>query len=414
MTHIGCIGVDCPICPRLERPGWGTVRAYLTGQSPAAKKATRRPTSAKKKELSPEPCIHRGQETRRATCGTCTGRVSLKVFACAKHGECTIDKLADGERTQCCRLCSDYQAPPEMTPATAATIAGPSNLVIRFDEKNLFPKLKGKRFNSSLFRHGDGWALAFRDGWAGSQIHIATLTDDFKPRSLHTLDLQHSLAPYGREDPRLFSLGDGWALSFIGVFGRQRILHTNQLYAELGPDWTVRRVFAPDFAARQEWEKNWAFFQHDDGQLYAVYSIAPHKILRIDGSTAELVHETTWPANRWQGGLLRGGAAPVRVGDEFYHFFHGRTEKGKIKRYTTGLYTFEAAPPFRVRRFTPAPLLTPDPKSRPKDQWAEVVFTCGAVLHDGRWYLSSGIHDRWTEIVTIDAAEIERRLEAAV
>lgn len=40
----------------------------------------------------------------------------LPVFACAKHGECTVDKLADRERLACCRICADYAERPPAPP----------------------------------------------------------------------------------------------------------------------------------------------------------------------------------------------------------------------------------------------------------------------------------------------------------
>ncbi len=52
-------------------------------------------------------CRHRGQETRRESCGVCSGRVELKVLSCGVHGECTVAKpLPD---VACCATCPDYQ-----------------------------------------------------------------------------------------------------------------------------------------------------------------------------------------------------------------------------------------------------------------------------------------------------------------
>ncbi len=37
MKHIGCLGDNCPICPKLDLPGYERVRAHLTGQPVKAK-----------------------------------------------------------------------------------------------------------------------------------------------------------------------------------------------------------------------------------------------------------------------------------------------------------------------------------------------------------------------------------------
>lgn len=41
-------------------------------------------------------CLHRGAEIRREVCETCKGKVQVKVFACDRHGECTISKEIQG------------------------------------------------------------------------------------------------------------------------------------------------------------------------------------------------------------------------------------------------------------------------------------------------------------------------------
>jgi hypothetical protein len=52
------------------------------------------------------PCVHLGTGRRRVECTTCAGRVELKVFACAVHGECTTGTRVDAVAA-CCQGCSD-------------------------------------------------------------------------------------------------------------------------------------------------------------------------------------------------------------------------------------------------------------------------------------------------------------------
>lgn len=282
--------------------------------------------------------------------------------------------------------------------------------ILRFNEHNFFPGLKGKRFNSSLMAHGDGYLLAFRDGWKGSEIHVATLGRDFQPQAIVQLKLWHVDANYGREDPRLFWYRDKLHVAYIGVVGDRRIHHTNVLYARLSADLQVERIFSPKYAGRNLWEKNWQFFEHAD-ELFAIYSVAPHQVLRIDGDRAELVYKTQTPAP-WSlpKSEMRGGASPVLVGDEWWCFFHSRaTVKGRLT-YVTGLYTFEARPPFRIQRIIPEPIQWADRATNTDGNYADVIFSCGAVCKDGRWLISSGEHDRTTRIDAFDHGELERRL----
>jgi len=275
-------------------------------------------------------------------------------------------------------------------------------LIKRFDETNLAPGQPGKRFNSSIIAYGDGYLMAYRDGWAGSEIHLVRLDAACNPvGNSWKLHLRHSKANYGREDPRLFMHNGRVHVAYAGVVGRP--LHTNVLYARLAEDLTVEQVSFPMLKGRNRWEKNWSFFS-SGGELFAVYAVAPHRIIRVDGSHAEFVYESPTRIT-WHGGEMRGGASPVLVGDEWWHFFHDRIDTGGMATYRTGLYTFSAKPPFAPLRYLPDPLMVANAASRPHDQYCNVVFTCGAAQAGNGWILSSGIHDRWTELQRFDNLE---------
>jgi len=274
-------------------------------------------------------------------------------------------------------------------------------------------ELPGRRFNASIIRWGDsGYLLAWRNGWRGSEIYLSELGSDFRPNGRHygPLALRHSEAGYGREDPRLFMHDGALHVAYIGVVGGSRIRHTSQLYARLNADLTVSRVHYPHYEKRNGWEKNWQFFSHDDA-LYAIYRAAPHQVLRINGDAARLAFETPWQTG-WRGGEIRGGAAPVRVGDEYWCFFHDKISKDGRLVYRMGLYTFEARPPFRPLRVIREPLLSADAGSFKvlHDNYCNCVFPGGAVEHGTHWIIAAGVHDRWAELHRLNHVELETRL----
>lgn len=258
----------------------------------------------------------------------------------------------------------------------------PSDWPIRFDETTLWPSEPGLRFNPSIIADGDGYLFAVRNKWWGSDILVGRLDASFRPIDHpNRLELGHADADTGRDDPRLFRRRGRPHVSFTGTARGVRAPTHNQLYARLSEDgMQVEELFAPHFPARQRWEKNWSFFEHAD-DLYAVYSFTPCRILRIQGNTATVAHETP-TASIWQGGEIRGGAAPVRVGDELWCFTHDRILEGARLTYRTGLVTLDGAPPFTVRRMIGVPILSGDARSKPKGQNASVVFAGGAVRRD--------------------------------
>lgn len=418
---------------------WGLIVPPLE-ESPVAEPAVATPAAPSATVLFHPACLHRGEVTGSSVlCGTCKKKTSLKVFTCTRHERCTIGQAEDAGITDCMR-CPERRAPLGVSLPVRETVpqqpwrpwaegvppgrrpparphvyrARPHSMnpswPIRFDEHNLWPGVRGKRFNPSLLRWGQGYLFCARNGWAGSDIYLGRLDKDFNPVGTPwKLELFHGReANYGREDPRLFVFRGRVHVAYVGVVGGHSILHTSMLYARLNADLRVEQVYYPQLKNRRAWEKNWAFFEHS-GNLYAVYTIVPHVILRLDGENCERVHESPSFAP-WQGGELRGGASPVRVGDEYWHFCHDRIEDRGHRIYRTALVTFNAEPPFALRRWIPDPILHADRGSRPPDQYASVVWTAGAVRAGDDWILANGVHDRTSELVKIPHASLRDRL----
>jgi len=294
------------------------------------------------------------------------------------------------------------QAPPGSAPFV------PSRVVARFDEFNLAPGQKGKRFNASLMAWKDGYLLAYRDGWEGSEVHVATLDAGLNPLATVQLRLRHVYATYGREDPRMFLHKGQPHVAYVGVTRRGQF-RTHVLFARLSESLVVEDLFYPRYPNRQNWEKNQNYWDRD-GELYAVYRISDrHKVLRIRSNDAALACESFAPGP-WAGGEMRGGASPVRVGGEWFHFFHDSVNVAGVKTYRTGLYTFSPDPPFQPLRIIPYPILTADVRTKPQDQYCAVEFVCGAVLKGDEWLLSHGTHDRYITIHEFSRDDLESRL----
>jgi predicted GH43/DUF377 family glycosyl hydrolase len=384
-------------------------------------------------------CPHQGPKIGETPCDACRGSVVMvDLMACNLHGSCTQEKLSKDRAVSYCQRCNDHPEagkdaervkrnreraknrrtepprihnPPIIThgpvPAIAPTVEDGNT--IRIDQHTL-PGPSGLRFNPSLIRWQDGYLFAFRNGWAGSEIFLQRMDARFRPFGEPVkLDLFHQQqANFGREDPRLFMFRGKLHVMYTGVVGKTTFLHTSVLYARLSDDLRVEQIFYPNYPKRNLWEKNWGVFEHD-GSLYAVYSIAPHRILRIDGEQAEMAYQTPTRVH-WTEGEMRGGASPVLVGDEFWHFFHSRTEPGGRITYHMGVYTFDAKPPFAIRRFLSEPIASADWNTKPADQYAGVLFPGGAVLDGERWTVAVGVHDRWSELRTFDKADLENRM----
>jgi hypothetical protein len=220
---------------------------------------------------------------------------------------------------------------------------------------------------------------------------------------------------------------------------------------------------------RRPVEKNWLLFAHE-GEVWAVYTIAPHTLLRLDLNDLHCVccrPESTTPwdvspyARRY--GMPGGGAPPVRAGNCYYVFWHSCYQANQIGqllrrfipglrrevlgpsaqpgmstatlsnptkrriwslyrrwlvryRYVGGFYAFAAQPPFKPVAFSIEPVLLPPGKypgwkGCPLTSAAEaVVFPSGAIYEQQRWIVSYGVHNAWCEIGIFEPDAITRHL----
>jgi predicted GH43/DUF377 family glycosyl hydrolase len=249
-----------------------------------------------------------------------------------------------------------------------------------------------------------------------SRIHLVEVCAGRPVHPSQVLDLGHHRGDVlAQEDPRLWWHRGTPHLSYGGVADRGRGPVSSIFYARLEPTdngFDLGESHEPVYPERQAWEKNWAFFSHED-EIFAVHQIAPrHRVLHVHADTARSVAEIEWRSD-WPHGDMRGGAPPIRVGDEYWHWFHGHERRPNApSRYTTGIYTFAAQPPFAPRRICRVPVqMPPDGEGPDGEKVPNVVFVGGAYLEEGTWHLSYGLHDSWSEYALFDHSEVERMLQ---
>jgi predicted GH43/DUF377 family glycosyl hydrolase len=283
---------------------------------------------------------------------------------------------------------------------------------VRVNPAGLLTQPGGFAFNPSLCLYGGRHLLAYRTGWAGSRIAVCEVNPRTGGHGDSTpLRLSRPGEVVGHEDPRLFAFGGKLHVSYTAYLRSGKRRWTDVRYARLRDDLTVEQEFAPRYARRQPWEKNWVFFEGADTNLYCVYSVSPHVVLRVDGDRTEAAGDTPCPI-RWDAGHLRGGCPPVLVDGEWWHWFHGAKEGGEPnRRYSVGLYAFEAVAPFRITKWIDAPVeWASEHDWKASGNYCRVVFPGGAVLDGDTWRVAVGVHDRGCEVWSWPHAELVKAL----
>lgn len=151
-------------------------------------------------------------------------------------------------------------------------------------------------------------------------------------------------------------------------------------------------------------EKNWIYFDSND-KLYLIYACYPHVTIELDIENRKVGEEKGLPFGfkGWPGGEERGGTIPVRVGDEFFTFFHSSFYPPKpndyaTKLYNMGCYAFKAEKPFMTCRMTPKILMAGE---KGETRNTAIVFPCGAIYKKGVWLISYGFNDMECRLVTM-------------
>lgn len=283
-------------------------------------------------------------------------------------------------------------------------------------------------FNPSLVKRGDQyWLFARRarnikGDWMGMNDIVAHLFDRRTKAiraSVGVVFPKHYKEEH-YEDPRTMWMGGSLYISCTTFIPRM-FTGAHQKIARLNDQFYSGRPLSPIYGGNGgspllnegRHEKNWLWFEHD-GRPHMVYRAVPHEVVEFDSFEefrAVKTHRTRFAHKAWCHGELRGGTPPVRVGDEYWTFFHSSLVWRKPKRqYFMGAYAFSAKPPFEMTRMTFRPLLA----GSIADPWAEglplVVFPCGAVYENGTWLVTYGVNDYVCGWIEIPHSELESEL----
>lgn len=289
-----------------------------------------------------------------------------------------------------------------------------------------------RAFNPALLRDGNSWLTAYRLVGADGQrrIGLARLTTQWEIVADSPLPLTDfvrfadpsrypAVATSWFADPRLYRLGERVFLYWNSGWHEPK---NHQFLQELEP-----RTFRPLGPARemvlrgerQRLEKNWTLFLTPRGEMRAVYSIVPHRVMAFSlAGEGDIVFEPIateeWTATRYppHHGGLRGGAPAVLAEGEFWSFCHAVHDGEDGYRYAAAVYAFAADAPFAPTRAPIAPLRLFNPNGgirtypRLNPAVGEVIYPCGAARDGARWVISHGLNDEHCAITTLAHAEV--------
>ena len=130
-------------------------------------------------------------------------------------------------------------------------------------------------------------------------------------------------------------------------------------------------------------------------------------IMFSDGVTfwesAELLAE---PAAPWEFRLIGNCGSPIETKEGWLMLTHG---VGPMRQYAIGAMLLDLDDPRKVLGRLGEPLLVP-PEALRNGYVPNVVYTCGALLHDGRLFIPYAVADEITVMARVDLDELLDRL----
>lgn len=111
----------------------------------------------------------------------------------------------------------------------------------------------------------------------------------------------------------------------------------------------------------------------------------------------------------WEGERVGAGNPPIKTELGWLLFYHANEyfqRAGNAKRYSIGLAVLDLERPERVIYRHPEPLMRPEAAYERTGAVNDIVFVCGAVEREGRYYLYYGAGDGVSAVATVPVAEV--------
>lgn len=212
----------------------------------------------------------------------------------------------------------------------------------------------------------------------------------------------------GIEDMRLvqFRENDG-ATRYFGTYTAYDGHHVLPMMMETE---NFRRIQVHTLNGKCACNKGMALFPRRIKDHYVMCS-------RIDGRRlfimwSDMVHfwETATPLaeprHPWELRLIGNCGSPIETDEGWLLFTHG---VGPMRRYSMSAMLLDLDDPQKVRGRLKAPLLEP-PDSEREGYTPNVVYSCGALEHNGLIYIPFAVADTATRVATVSRRELVKQL----
>jgi len=226
----------------------------------------------------------------------------------------------------------------------------------------------------------------------------------------------------GCEDPRITLIGDtlymlytafdGWSSVRIGLTS----ISLQDFKKHKWNKWSTPVLISPP----GEINKNWVIFPEKiNGKFAIMHSFYPEILIdyfdsmdHFDG-TKFIKSNNVRPVDKnrgWDSWFRGVGPAPIKIKEGWLVLYHAMDHKNP-DRYKMGALILDAKNPTKVLYRSSNPILEPEEHYENEGHKWGVVYSCGAVVKDGRLFVYYGGADKFVCVASIKLSELVDNLK---
>lgn len=232
-------------------------------------------------------------------------------------------------------------------------------------------------------------------------------------------DINNPFERLGVEDPRITKIDDTYHICYTApsVYPAQSY-RTKQFAPSLShpAPWRVRPslITTKDFKIFERCgflldidSKDSALFPEKiNGRFCLLHRPYPNLYITFSDDLKSWTDQKVFIQPRegfWDCERVGVGAAPIKTEKGWLLFYHGTNQN---QEYMLGILLLDYLDPTKILYRSPEPILKPEESYEKVGLTPNVVFTCGAVEKDGKYFVYYGAADKVIGLATIEKNEI--------
>lgn len=232
-------------------------------------------------------------------------------------------------------------------------------------------------------------------------------------------DVNNTYERLGVEDPRITKIGDTYYICYTApsVYPAQTY-RTSQFAPSLShpAPWRVRPslITTKDFKTFDRHgflldidSKDAALFPEKiNNRFCLLYRPYPNLYITFSDDLKTWIDQKIFIQPRegfWDSERVGVGSAPIKTDKGWLLFYHGTNQN---QEYILGILLLDLLDPTKILYRSPEPILKPEETYEKVGVTPNVVFTCGAIEKDGKYFVYYGGADKVIGLATIDKNEI--------